>query len=141
MTECIDLLLNRVFLDTGTLVSLQRPCRRQKRAIPIVFQLQLQLQAFHFHATFAFMFQNGLIWLSVFWWCNIPTVLLAVFFVRSQGRQIADNITVCTAGINNSINSQRMKENTTDLPRGVVNPMPLYMTDGMQVARSGAVGG
>ena len=117
--------------------------RERKRGsvwnVPIVLELQLQLQTLDFYFSLSLVLQNCFVWLPVFGGCDVPRrSTLSGGFVRPEDRQVALDVTIRTArkrGERKCETSVFKKPLTrgvleTYLPRGVVNPIPLYMVVG-----------
>jgi len=56
------------------------------------FEVELEFEAFYFNFSFALVFENGLVWLSVLWGSRVPGGLVIIPLMNTKGRQIANNI-------------------------------------------------
>ena len=72
------------------------------------------------------MLKDALVGFPVLWRSSIPSRFVVIFVMDTESRQIANHISTRAAG---TCVSGTLEKGTkgTNLPRGVVSPMPLYM--------------
>lgn len=95
---------------------------------PIILQLQLQLKALNLHFSLSVVFQDFRIWFTVFWGSSIPDIgPILGSLLRPKGRQVPDHVTVGAAVRRMKNWCEAAEKSDTNLPRGVVRPIPLYI--------------
>jgi hypothetical protein len=129
LAQLVDLNLDFVFVDAGVgKGSFKEKTSRKWKSVLLIFEFISQFQTFYFNFSFPFVFEDGLVRFSVLWGCRVPCRLVIVAFVDAETRKIADNITTRATGLR--VQMKKLLEKAgkrTNLPRGVVRPIPLYM--------------
>ena len=95
---------------------------------PFILQLQLQLEALDLHFSLSVVFQDFRIWFAVLWGSNVPSVSpILRTLLRTKGRHVSDHITIGSTVQHMKNCCGIMNGSDTNLPRGVVRPIPLYI--------------